>query len=133
MQRDAQSYFRHDCCIVKFKDKIILYGKKCPTTNLWLVPLSINASNNENESPPHISMQQLNSIYDTQTQKELITYLHQCLFSPPKATLLQAIKNDQLLGFPALTVKQSPNTYHNKLQHSKATCTGHVKTYAPQE
>ena len=37
------------------------------------------------------------------TKTETSTYLHQCLFSPPKSSLLKAIKNDQLLGIPQLT------------------------------
>ena len=36
--------------------------------------------------------------------EELIQYLHQCLFCPPKRTLIKAIKNQQLLSWPGLTV-----------------------------
>ena len=34
--------------------------------------------------------------YAITSKRELITYLHQCLFCPPKKTLLAAIKNNQL-------------------------------------
>ena len=31
--------FQHDCCVVHYEAKVMMYGKKCPITKLWLVPL----------------------------------------------------------------------------------------------
>ena len=35
----------------------------------------------------------------------LVKYLHQCLFSPPKRTLIKVIKNNQLATWPGLTAR----------------------------
>ena len=39
------------------------------------------------------------------SKEGLIKYLHQCLFCPPKATLLKATKNNQLSTWPGLTAE----------------------------
>ena len=39
------------------------------------------------------------------SKEELIRYLHQCLFCPPKSTILKAIKNNQLATWPGLTAE----------------------------
>ena len=44
-----------------------------------------------------------NNAYQMTSKEELIRYLHQCLFCPPKSTLLKAIKNNQLETWPGLT------------------------------
>ena len=33
--------FRHNCCLVIYKNKVIMYGVQCPRTCLLMVPLSI--------------------------------------------------------------------------------------------
>ena len=48
---------------------------------------------------------QANSAYTMSSKEALIKYLHQCLFCPPKRTLLKAIKNNQLTTWPGLTAK----------------------------
>ena len=59
------------------------------------------------------------------TSKEsLIRYLHQCLFSPTKKTLVKAIENNQLTAWPGLTAdavrKHIPES-------APATDKGHMK------
>eukprot|EP00978_Attheya_sp_CCMP212_P011839 scaffold29395_cov55-Attheya_sp.AAC.1 len=39
------------------------------------------------------------------TKQELIQFLHQCLFCPPKRKLLKAIQNNQLSTWPGLTAE----------------------------
>ena len=46
---------------------------------------------------------QINKIYYIPMQNNLVTYIHQRLFSATKGTLLKSIKNNKLLGFPGLT------------------------------
>ena len=109
-------------CLVNYKNKTILEGKKCPTTNLWFVPLKLTTVLKEFKIKSEATTQHINTIYDIKTQTEITTYLHQCLFSPPKSTLLKAIKNNQLLGIPQLTertVQKYPPT-------STATIKGHL-------
>jgi hypothetical protein len=55
-------------------------------------------------------------------QTETIKYLHQCFFSPTKATLLQAIANNQLIGVPGL-IKEAVLKH---LPPSSATIKGHM-------
>ena len=111
--------FHKLCCTILYNNKIILYGIKCPTTKLWLVPLK-----QSNGTKPTSKTQQhhINSIYQTNSQTELIKYLHQCFISPPKLTLIKAMKNDQLLCVPGLT-KEAANKY---LPTSTATIKGHM-------
>ena len=37
------------------------------------------------------------------SKEELVKYLHQCLFCPPKSTLFKAVSNNQLATWPGLT------------------------------
>ena len=100
-----------------------MYGQKCPITKLWLVPLhqrkQLRLTNKNNHTS---TTQQINNIQQTKNQKQLIQYLHQCLFSPTKSTLVQAIKNNQLLGFPGLTAQ----AVIRDLPDSTATIKGHL-------
>jgi hypothetical protein len=59
------------------------------------------------------------------TSKEsLIQYLHQCLFSPPKRTLIKAIDNNQFTTWPGLTAKAVQQYLPDS---SPATDKGHMK------
>ena len=58
------------------------------------------------------------------SKRDLITYLHQCLFSPPKRTLLKAIHNNQLVTWPGLTTKAVSKYLDDD---SPATDKGHMK------
>jgi hypothetical protein len=78
--------FHQNCCIILYDNKIIMYGTKFPKTGLWLVPLKQHKKlKNDNSQQPKITEeQQMNNIHQTSTQCELVTYLHQCLFSLTK-------------------------------------------------
>ena len=54
--------------------------------------------------------------------KNLIQYTHATLFSPTKSTLLVAIRNNHLMGWPGLTIANA-NKY---LQETLATAKGHL-------
>ena len=66
----------------------------------------------------------------TMTSKEaLIRYLHQCLFSPTKKTLVKAIKYNQLTTWPGLTTdavhKHLPDLApETDKRHMKRQCKG---------
>ena len=96
--------FEHGSCSVMYNNKVVMHGKKCEKTGLWLVSLheiSIQKPNiiyQENMTKHHV-----NNVHHTTSKSELITYLYQCLFPPTKSIILKAVKNDQLLGFPGLT------------------------------
>ena len=58
------------------------------------------------------------------SKEELIRYLNQCLFCPPKLTLLRAIKNNLLVTWPGLTA-ESVQKYLS--DSCPATDKGHMK------
>ncbi|KAL7527446.1 hypothetical protein ACHAXR_001968, partial [Thalassiosira sp. AJA248-18] len=62
------------------------------------------------------------NVIETSTKSELAQYLHQSLCSPPKTTLLAAIKNNQLQSFPGLTYE----LISKHLPPSTATDKGHL-------
>ena len=107
---------------VFYKNIIIWKGHREPSTGLWVLPL--------NERPKLQNLQLLQqtetalSAYSMKSKRDLITYLHQCLFSPPKRTLLKAIHNNQLVTWPGLTTK-SVSKYLD--DDSPATDKGHMK------
>jgi hypothetical protein len=57
-------------------------------------------------------------------KESLIKYLHQCLFSPPKRTLLKAIANNQFATWPGMTAKAVQQYLP---ESSPATDKGHMK------
>ena len=98
-----------------------MQGATFPQTKLWLIPLQ---TKNEKLAVPQrtLSKQQLNNLHHTTGQQQLIQYLHQCLFSPTKSTLIKAIKNNQLIGIPGLNEK----AVNEHLPISTATIKGHM-------
>ena len=135
----CQVIFEKTACIVKYDGKTILCGTKCKRTGLWMLPLINNApeyqhattssslAHNMTQLPSQYdlvtpTLQLMNSVHETTNKAELAEYLHQCLFSPTPATLIKAIKNDQLISFPGLT--EELITKH--LPPSTATVKGHM-------
>ena len=57
-----------------------------------------------------------NNAYQMTSKEELVRYLHQCLFCPPKSTLLKAKIDDQLATWPGLTTEASRNTSQSHAQ-----------------
>ena len=100
-----------DECRVYYNENIVWDGGKEPTTGLWVLP--INPIKQKIQPRRHID--NITMLHDstknhmaanayTLTSKEsLINYLHQCLFSTKKRTLLKAIENKQLSTWPGLT------------------------------
>ena len=41
-----------------------------------------------------------NNVHHLTSRETLVQFLHQCLFSPPKLTMLMAIENNQLATWP---------------------------------
>ena len=84
--------FQHDCCLVIYNNKIIMYGTRCPRTKLWMVPLSLRNKTHRIKNKTNFTQHHANNIHHMANQRNLIEYLHQCFFSPPTSTLLKAIK-----------------------------------------
>ena len=75
--------FRHNCCLVLYNNKIVLYGVRCPRTRLWMVPLTQKQSTTSNKNNTVFTKHHTNSIHHMENQKNLIEYLHQCFFLSP--------------------------------------------------
>ena len=71
-------------------------------------------------------MHQADNAYMVSCKESLIKYLHQCLFCPPKTTLLAAITNNRLATWPGLTAR-AVEWY--LLDHAPATNKGHMKRH----
>jgi hypothetical protein len=48
---------------------------------------------------------QANSLYECENSSQLMQFYHACLFLPMKSTLVAAINNGYLKGFPGLTAQ----------------------------
>ena len=81
--------------------------------------LGAAAYNNVKQIPQHGAF----SAYSMTAKGDLVTYLHQCLFNPPKRTLLKAIHNNQLVTWPGL-IAHAVTKY---LDDTPATDKGHMK------
>jgi hypothetical protein len=73
-------------------------------------------------TPPNLA-ETANNVYQMTSKDALVKFLHQCLFSPPKRTLVKALDNQQLPTWPLTkeaVVKYLPD-------HSPATDKGSMK------
>ena len=125
--------FTKIACIVKHNGKIVLQGHKCDKTGLWMVPLDTRDSVGQMQIQPseevlehmqfsNFAYEYLGNIIPTSSKEELAMYYHQCLCSPPKTTMLRAIRNGQLQSFPGLTYE----LIARHLPPSTATDKGHM-------
>ncbi|NCG02080.1 MAG: hypothetical protein GWP22_01255, partial [Actinomycetales bacterium] len=122
-------------CRVYYRGQLVLTGKRDTKTDLWTLPI-------RSHTPPRFvtdrydlqmladsdrddihEFHQTANAYTMETARARVTYLHQCLFSPPKPTLLTAIRNKQLESWPGLTVP----AVQRYLLDSPATSKGHMK------
>jgi len=118
---------------VYFKHKIVWKGKREPTTGLWVLPLRQPTPARMESSSRAYSMllstiattkETAFNAYKITSKQALIKYLHQCLFSPTKSTLIRAIEQNHFPTWPGLTAdavkKYLPDTL-------PATDKGHMK------
>ena len=108
-------------CFVKRDGRVIWMGHREPTTGLWVLPLRGDAK--PPRSPAGAPMESANNVYQMTSKEALVKFLHQCLFSPPKLTLLKALENNQLPTWPltkSAVAKYLPD-------HSPATDKGSMR------
>ena len=111
-------------CTITHKGKVILRGRKCTKTGLWLLPL--DQTTPTNEVAANVNSQDAEyaaNIITTMPKAELAKYLHQSFCSPPKVTFLKAIDNKHLSSIPGLT----HDLIHKYLPPSTATDKGHMR------
>ena len=79
--------------LIVYNGNVIIKGKRCVETGLWLVPLSTNPTN------PH----QANAVTLPTKVPDMVAFSHATLFSPVLSTLQKALEKDYVPNFPALT------------------------------
>ena len=121
-----------DECKVHFEGKILWRGNRDPSIKLWVLPLEPGKAReveNRWEKQDHqanSTMQQANNAYIMLCKESLIKYLHQCLFCPPKKTLIAAIKHKQLTTWPGLRARAVGRYLPN---HDPFMDKGHMKRH----
>ena len=90
--------------IVYYEEKVVWMGPRENLTGLWVLPIKIK-QNIITKRRKGIQKHTSTNMYQISSREEIIKYLHQCLFCPPKSTLLKAIKNNQLAMWPGLTAE----------------------------
>jgi hypothetical protein len=81
--------------ICNSEDSKLLSGPRDVTTGLW----RINLKPTNEPIPDPIA----NNVYELRNTGALVHYLHNALFSPKKAAMLQAVKDGHLITWPGLT------------------------------
>ena len=76
---------------VFYKGNMVWTGTRECLTGLWLLPLT-QVGEISHPRTHSTDNHKANNAYQMISKEDLIRYLHQCLFCPPKSTLLKAIK-----------------------------------------
>jgi hypothetical protein len=92
----------------------LLSGPRDVTTGLW----RINYKQPIKTIPDPIA----NKVYELRNTGALVHYLHNALFSPTKAAMLQAVKDGHLITWPGLT----EDAINKHLKLTPATAMGHM-------
>ena len=93
-----------DECRIYYNKKVVWIVKQEPQTGLWILPLADNTclpqtttTANDYNRIDETHKQYAHNAYEMTSKARLIQYLHQAAFSPPKATLLKALQNNQFV------------------------------------
>ena len=120
-------------CQVKHLGRIVLRGRKCTRTGLWMIKLTNTAnitpdiSNTKQVQTTNTLIQPttehiINNVIPTSSKPILAMYHHQTLGSPPVTTIVKAYRNNQLITFPGL----DSTIILRHLPPSRATSKGHM-------
>jgi hypothetical protein len=92
----------------------LLSGPRDDTAGLWRINLK--------ETVEHIPDPIARNVYELRNTGALVHYLHKALFSPTKASMLQAVKDGHLITWPGLT----EDVINKHLKLTPATDIGHM-------
>jgi len=122
-------------CTIVYRGHTIVCGHKCTKTGLWMAPLK--CADVQATAPPAVSNEHTHptakptmaiaaNVDATLSAAEYTRYIHQCICSPPSATLLGALtRSEELITIPGLT----PTLIKNHLPCSTATDKGHMRRH----
>ncbi len=121
-------------CTIAYPGRTIICGHKCTRTGLWMVPLKetdAQAANPPISSAPTTptatpTLAIATNVDATSSAAKYARYIHQCMCSPPSATLLEAIDHsEELATIPRLM----PALIKNHLPCSTTTDKGHMRQH----
>jgi hypothetical protein len=121
-------------CTIAYRGRTIICGHKCTCTGLWMVLLKetdAQAANLPISSAPTTptatpTFAIAANVDATLSAAKYACYIHQCMCSPPSATLLGALNcSEELATIPGLT----PALIKNHLPCSTATDKGHMRRH----
>lgn len=115
---------------ISYEDETILAGDRNHQTGLWMIPVEVQQeltqeANNAIDDGTFVhetEFHQANFINGPNKAAELVAFAHATLFSPALTTLMKAVKNNFLIGFPGLTAAALLN--HPPI--TAATAQGHL-------
>ena len=118
--------FKNKICEVWYEGTLILTRRNSGPGGLWILPIDGRANLEDEEFPqcrqstPDLMAA---TVYTLPYKQQKIKYMHQTFFAMPQATLEKAISNNQLKGFPMMTLKD----LRRHLPPSPATPKGRMK------
>eukprot|EP00804_Cyclotella_cryptica_P024014 CCRYP_020050-RA/>CCRYP_020050-RA protein AED:0.24 eAED:0.19 QI:0/0/0/0.8/0.25/0/5/0/1018 len=102
---------RHACRIY-YRGTLVLSRTRDDATGLWKVPIHphqpahtrhhLNHRDSHHTEPTIINPHSAMNVYTLPFKQQQLKYMHQAFFSPPLSTLIKAINNNQLRGFPMM-------------------------------
>jgi hypothetical protein len=122
-------------CTIVYCGHTIVCGHKCTKTGLWMVPFE--GSDTQATTPPAVSSKPTHptakpnvaiavNVDVTSSAAKYARYIHQCICSPPSATLLGALTcSEELVTDPGLM----PALIKNHLPRSTATDKEHIRRH----
>ena len=116
-------------CRVYYKGELVLAGGRDEQSGMWKLPINPINKNNDNTdldlAPTNKGVDHTASnLYTLPYKQQQLKYMHQALFNPPIATIIDAANNNQLHGIPFLGKPELVRIY---LAPSAATAKGRMK------
>ena len=115
----------HNDIFIRVKKEAVLKGWR-DESGLWRVPIKEKVENKNTDTlilQRPLPNEAASNVYDLPSTENMIKYLHAALGFPTKATMIKAIRNGWLIGWPGLTI-ENVNTF---FPESDATHKGHMK------
>jgi hypothetical protein len=111
--------------VITYQGSTVMEGIR-KENGLWYLVTDKSAKNSPTNQAGYQTRSDVNSltnVYQAKRIKEAMQFLHAALWSPAKATLLQAIKAEFFASWPLLTAKNASK----HLEETMATHKGHLK------
>ena len=115
----------HDDVFIRVKKEAVLKGWR-DKSGLWRVPIKEKVTNENTDTlllQRPVQAEAVSNVHDLPTTEKVIKYLHAALGFPTKLTMLKAIRNGWLVGWPGLTAA----AVNKWFPESDETQAGHMK------